>query len=96
MGRPFGSKNHSAELKGRIIDLVKSGMMPTEFSKFYKISRNTVKTIVRRARKQILKIVPKKLGRKPKLGPRCVRRLLNFVKKKNRKPLFANAAQFRT
>ena len=48
-----------------------------------------------RARKQSLTIVPMKLGRKPKLGPRCVRRLVNFVKKNNTKPLFAIAAQFR-
>ncbi len=37
-----------------------------------------------------------KPGRKHKLGPRCIRRLLNYVKANNREPPFVIAARFRT
>ena len=71
-------------------------MTPTEVSNFYKIPRDSVKSIVRRAKPQNLEEAPKQLGRRPKLGPRCIRRLIIFVRKNNRMPLFMIAAQFRT
>ena len=36
------------------------------------------------------------MGRRQKPDPRCKRRLVTFVRKKNRRPLFAIAARFRT
>ena len=96
MGRQAGAKNHSKELKSKVIDLVKSGMTPTEVAHFYKISRNSVKSTVRRAKSQNLEDAPKRLGRRPKLGPRCKCRLIILVRKNNRMPLFMIAAQFRT
>ena len=41
------AKNHSKELKDKIIDLIKSGMTPSEVDDFYNIHRNSVKSIVR-------------------------------------------------
>ena len=71
-------------------------MTPTEGTNFYKIPRNSVEHILRRAKPQNLEEASKQLGRRPKLGPGCVRRLIVFLRKNNRMPLFAIAAQFGT
>ena len=94
--RQAGAKNYSKELKNKGIDLVKSGMTPTEVANFYKIPRNSVKSIIRRAKHRNLEEAPKQYGGRPKLGPRCIRRLIIFVRKNNRMPLFMIAGQFRT
>ena len=94
MGRAKGSKNVSELLKSKIKDLIKSGMTPSEVAKFYNVSRNTVKSIIRRSR-QVTTVSIRKPGRLHKLGPRCVRRLLNYVKDNGKLPLFAIASQYR-
>ena len=94
MGRAKGTKNVSVLLKSKIMDLIKSGMTPTEVSNFHNVSRNTVKSIIRRSR-QVKPAQIRKPGRLHKLGPRCVRKLLNYVRDNGRLPLFAIASQFR-
>ena len=71
MGRAKGSKNVSVLLKNKIIDLIKSGMFPSEVPNFYYVSRNTLKNIMRHSR-QVTPAQIKKPGRLRKLGPRCV------------------------
>ena len=95
MARTRGSKNLSIELKSKIIDLVRAGISPSYVSRFYNVSRNTVKGIIRRSKQVPTLTTVTKPSRKHKLGPRCVRRLLNYVKS-NRQPLFVVAARFRT
>lgn len=96
MGRRAGSKNLSKELKSKICDLSRAGHTPTYIAQFYKVSRNTVKGIIRCSKLQKIEGVKKKPGRKHKLGPRCIRRLLNYVRDNNRQPLFVIATRFRT
>ena len=97
MARKKGSKNVSADLKNRIIDLLRSGMTRKQVAGFYDIPLNTVKSIIRRRNKEATnKNSITKQGRKRLLGPRCVRRLLNFVRKNNKQPLFYIAANFKT
>ena len=71
-------------------------MTPTEVANFYKIPRNSLKSIVRRAKSQNLEKVPKQFGHRPKLGRRCIRRLILFVRQNNQMPLFTIATQFRS
>ena len=96
MARTRGSKNLFIELKSKIIDLVRAGMTPSYVSRFYSVSRNTVKGIIRRSKQVPTVTTVMKPGGKHELGPRCVRRLLNYVKSNNRQPLFVVAASFRT
>ena len=96
MGRKVGSKNLTKEMTGKIEDLSRAGHTPTYIANFYKLSRNTVKAVIRSSKLKQSAIVKKKAGRKHKLGPRCVRRLLNYVRDNNRQPLFVIAARFRT
>ena len=96
MTRKLGSKNVSLLLKEKIIYLIRTGMTPSYVSKFYDVSRNTVKSIFRRNKQSVSKSIVTKPGRQQKLGPRCIRRLLNYVKANNRLPLFLIAVRFRT
>ncbi len=89
MGRQSGSKNVSPGLKSKI-------MTPSYVARFYNVPRNTIQTIIRRSKQVVTKSVIAKPGRKYKIGPRCVRRLLNYVRDNKRLPLFVIAARFRT
>ena len=97
MARKKGSKNVPTELKNKIIDLLRSGMTRKQVPNFYNVPLNTVKSIIRRRNKETgtQKLVTKQ-GRKLVLGPRCVRRLLNFVRNNNKQPLFYIAVNLKT
>ena len=95
MGRAKGSKNASLLLKSKTKDLIKSGMTPSEVANFSNVSRNTVKSIIRRSRQVTTPPIEKPV-RLHKLGSKCVRRLLNYVRDNLSLPLFSNASQFRS
>ncbi len=96
MGRKVGSKNLTKEMKSKNEDLSRAGHTPTYIANFYKLSRNTVKAVIRSSKSKQSTIFKKKAGRRHKLGTRYVRRLLNYVRDNNRQPLFVIAARFRT
>ncbi len=83
-------------MKSKIEGLSRAIHIPTNIANFYKLSINTVKSVIRSSKLKQSGIVKKNAGRKHKLGPRCVRRLLNYVRDNNRQPLFVIAAKFRT
>ena len=87
-----GSKNVSTDLKSKIVELVRAGMTPSYVAVSYSFSRNTVKSTIRRSKQVTTTSILTIPGRKHKLGPRCVRRLLNHVRNNNRQPLFVDAA----
>ena len=78
--RPKGARSVSTVLKSKILDLPQVGKSYAYVLKYYYISKNTIKGIV--GRKKLVKegVQGQNFGRKTKLGPRCVRRLLNYVK----------------
>ena len=76
--------------------VLRSGMTRKEVANFYDIPVNTVKSIIRRRNKEATnKSLMKKQGRKLSLGPRYIRRLLNFVRNNNKQPLFYIASNFK-
>ena len=96
MGRRKGSKNLSQGQKEKILDMVRSGLTQGYVADFYGIPKNTVKYLVGRAKRKNEKDRTSKPGRKHKLGPRCQRRLIKYVRDNNKQPLFVIAARFRT
>ena len=96
MGRIKGARSVSAELKSKILDLLQAGKSYAYVSEYYSISKNTIKGIVRRKKHVTEGVQRKSFCRKPKLSPRCVRRLLNYVKANSKLPLYAIAVRFRT
>ncbi len=83
-------------LQAKVIELIRADKIPTYLSYFYKVSRNTVKSIVRRSKQYQPEPLLCKSGREHKLGPRCILRPQNYVKANNSQPLFVIAARFRT
>ena len=77
MDQRIGSKDLSTDFKNKTCDFSKAGHTPTYIAHFYILSRNTEKTEIRCIKLQMSKIVKKKAGRKHKLAPRCLHRLLN-------------------
>ena len=96
MGRRVGSKNLSKELKNKNCDVSKAVHVPTYIAHFYKLSRNSVQAVIGCKKLQMSKVFKKKAGRKHKLGPICLRRLLNHVRSKVKQPLFVIVTSFRT
>ena len=95
MGRKRSSKNLSEMLKSKLLDLIRSGMTKRYVSNFYSVPRKTIRIIIKRNNALNNSVIMKQ-GRKQKLKPRCVRRLLKYVRENNRVPLFIVAARFRT
>ena len=77
-------------------------MIQKRVVEFYKILLSTVKSIMRRYKFTSTVITSKKVGRKHKLGTRCVTRLLNYVRhnnnnnNNNKLPLYMIALNFKT
>ena len=96
MGRPKGARTVSPVLKSKVLDLLQAGKSYAYVSEYYSISKNTIKCIARCKKYVTEGVQQKPFGRKPKLGPRCVRRLLNYVRENSKLPLYAIAVRFRT
>ncbi len=64
MGRRLGSKNLSELLKRKVIDLYRAEHTPTYIANFYKVSRNTVKGVIRCSKSKLTPVIKKKAGRK--------------------------------
>ena len=94
MGRPRGAKDITAEQKMKVLDMLRAGLTQKKVAVFYNLSVSTVKSIVHRNKRASTIVSKKKMGRKHKLGPRCQRRLLNFVRNNSKQPLYMIAAQF--
>ncbi len=80
----MGSNNLTKEMKSKIEDLSRAVHTPTYIANFYELSINTVKAVIRSSKLRRSAIFMKKARWKHKLGPRCVRRLLNYVRDNNR------------
>ncbi len=75
--------------------MVNFGQTQKKVADYYCISVSTVKSIMRRHRLASNVNAKKRIGRKLKLGQRCVRRLILYVRKNNKMPLYTIAANFR-
>ncbi len=95
MGRSQGSRNLSNGFKEKIVDMVNFGLTQKKVADYYCIPVSTIKSIMRYHRLASNLNAKKKMGRKLKLGPRCVRRLILYVRKNNKMPLYTIAANFR-
>ena len=66
-GRSNGSKNVCADKKAKISEMYKAGLTQTEIAHYFKMSRDTVKSIIRHSQQYSTNSITKKNGRKPKL-----------------------------
>ncbi len=96
MGRSQGSRNLSNGFKEKVVGMVNFGLTRKKVAGYYCIIVNTVKSIMGHHRLASNVNAKEKMGRKLKLGPRCVRRLILYVRKNNEMPLYTIAANFRS
>lgn len=74
--------------------MLRIGSKKKDVTAFYGMSNSSVKSIVRRE-KLVSEVVPaRKAGRKYKLVPRCQLRLLNYIRKNSKKPLYMMIVHF--
>ena len=74
--------------------MLRIDMTQKKVADFFKESISTLRSIVRRKKKQAPE--RKKYGKKKLLRPHCHRRLVNYFRNNIKQPLYIKAAQLRT
>ena len=95
MGRNKGSKNVLLEKNNQIITICKAGLKQARIARYFNMSANNVKSILRRSKQMSINKSMIKMGRKPKFLPENHIHVLNYVQEHKTLPLYDTAAQYR-